>query len=174
MRTKRHMCAFTFCLLLGLSAFAQNPQPAPANTITGDWQGAVGKQHLNLKIETAEAGGLRATLILPDNGNLQLPFDSAVLQSDGRLQLQIQQLNATYTGTPSADGSAIAGTWKQGGSSVALTFRRPGATATFTLKPRTQGTIALQPCRTPDGNIEGLCGTHEVFENRQSRTGRKL
>src|SRR5947207_2194252 len=98
MRTRCYTCAFTFCLalLLALSALAQNPQPAAvtANTITGDWQGAVGKQHLNLKIETAEAGGLKATLILPDNGNLQLPFDSAVLQSDGTLQLQIKQLNA--------------------------------------------------------------------------------
>jgi pimeloyl-ACP methyl ester carboxylesterase len=32
----------------------------------------------------------------------------------------------------------------------------------------------LSPCALPDGGGEARCGTHEVFENRETRSGRKL
>jgi pimeloyl-ACP methyl ester carboxylesterase len=173
------------CLIVAtchcLPASAQPIQTPPAQSsaatnqaITGDWEAALGRQHLGLKIEPAEGGALKATLTLKDQNNLALPFDSAVLAGDGTLQLVLKQLGSTYSGQLSADKSTIAGTWKQGGAAIALTFRRPGTVQAFTLQPRKQGQVALQPCRTPDGNLEGLCGTYEVFENRAIRSGRKI
>ena len=155
-------------------AIAQTTPPqVAASDLIGDWQGAVGKQRMGLKIEAAEGGGLKATL-LPPGENGALPFDSAMLQTDGTLRLVLKQIDSSYTGRLSLDKNAIEGTWSQSGSAVAITFRRPGTVQGFTLQPRKQGQVSLQPCRAPDNSIEGLCGIYDVFENRQTRTGRKI
>jgi hypothetical protein len=66
-------------------------------------------------------------------------------------------------------------TWAQGAANLPLILHRPGAkTAAFTLKPRMIGTVPLEPCRTVDGNTEGLCGTVSVWENRELKLGRRL
>jgi pimeloyl-ACP methyl ester carboxylesterase len=188
MKTRLGTCALekkVAIAVLGLSALlvlmcnrspamAQSSPPQTAlRDLIGDWQGAIGKQQIGLKIEAAESGGLKATLLLPDE-NGALPFDSTVLQSDGTLRLKLKQIDSSYTGRLSPDKNSIVGTWNQSGSTVAISFRRPGTVQRFTLQPRKQGQVSLQPCRTPDGNIEGLCGTYDVFENRQTHTGRKI
>ena len=40
--------------------------------------------------------------------------------------------------------------------------------------PDTQKTIALERCRLPGIETAALCGTREVFENRETREGRKI
>src|SRR5262249_2012285 len=91
------------------------------------------------------------------------------------LRLELKSIGAVYEGKLSDDGSELVGTWRQGGASIPLTLRRPGAApAKSTLKSRTVGSLSLEPCRTSDGNTEGLCGKYEVYENRQSKSGRKI
>jgi pimeloyl-ACP methyl ester carboxylesterase len=143
--------------------------------ITGEWQGAISRQRLTLKIEQPTEAPLRGTIISVDQGNMSIPIDTISLGPGGALRLDLKSISASYEGKLGADGAEISGIWQQGGASVPLLFRRPGAAAaTFTLKPRTQGRIALTPCRTADGNIEALCGKYEVYENRQTQKGRKI
>ncbi len=186
MKTRRNMCV----LIMGLAtmlfgcagaatAQASNTnttvaQSAAASSISGEWQGMIARQHLALKIEQPADGPMKATLTLPDQGNASLTADTVSLEQGTTLHFGLKQLGASYEGKLSSDASEIAGTWQQGGATVPLSFRRPGATARFTLKPRTQGKVALEPCRTSDGNLEGLCGKYEVYENRQSQSGRRI
>src|SRR5215475_3721671 len=149
-------------------------QATNGQSITGEWQGIVSKLHLILKIEQAADGSFTAKLTSVDQGNVTIPVDTASFAPTGELRLELKSVGAVYEGKLSDDGSEIVGTWRQGGASVPLSFRRPGAAAKFTLKPRTLGSLTLEPCRTADGNTEGLCGKYEVNENRQLKSGRKI
>jgi pimeloyl-ACP methyl ester carboxylesterase len=150
-------------------------QSGNASGITGEWQGAITRLHLILKIEQPEGGPLKGALVSVDQGNVTIPIDTVSFDPGGALRLELKSIGAAYEGKLSSDGAEISGTWQQGGASLPLLFHRPGASAArSTLKPRTQGRIALEPCRTPDGNIEALCGKYEVYENRQSQHGRKI
>jgi pimeloyl-ACP methyl ester carboxylesterase len=190
MKTRRNSCVLMLCLAILLLAFAstvsgQSPsatttttgagtQAANQSPIIGEWQGAISRQHLILKFDQAVDGSLNGTLVLPDQNNASVPFDSVAWQ-DGSLRFELKRASAGYEGKLSADGTEINGTWKQSGNSVPLLLHRPGAAATkFTLSPKTQGKIALEPCRTADGNTEGLCGHYDVYENRQLKTGRRI
>jgi hypothetical protein len=190
MKTRRNTCVFVMFLLIAISistadvALAQVTPATPAQSvnakgvsktaIVGEWQGAISRQHLRLKIDPPTEAGVKGTLNV-DPGNINLPIDTISFTPDSKLHLEFKALGANYEGTLSADGTEIGGTWHQGGASVPLVLRRPGASAaTFTVVPRTVGRVPLQPCRTADGNIEGLCGQYEVFENRQSKQGRKI
>ena len=186
MKTRRNTCALILCLALMLlcgwpiiaTAQPSNSASAGAQTadhspIAGEWQGTIARQHLVLKIEHPADAPLKGVLVVVDQGNASIPIDS-VSWDQSVLRLELKQLGATYEGKLNNDQKEISGTWLQGGASLPLLFHRPGASATFTLKPRTQGNVALEPCRTSDGNVEGLCGKYEVYENRQSKTGRKI
>ena len=165
------------CVLIALlfAATLLAAQGASVRNVSGEWQGMVGRQHLVVKIERAADGSFTGTLTVPDQGNVTLPVDDVSFAPNGALKLDLKRLGAVYEAQLSDDGSALVGTWRQGGNSIALTFRRPGAaTAQFTLKARTLGSIPLEPCRTKDGNTEGLCGKYEVYENRTSKSGRKI
>jgi pimeloyl-ACP methyl ester carboxylesterase len=140
----------------------------------GEWQGMIAKLHLILKIEQAADGSFTAKLTSVDQGNVTVPVDTVSLGSTGGLLLEMKSIGAAYEAKLSDDGSELVGTWRQGANSVPLSFRRPGAAAKSTLKPRTFGSVTLEPCRTSDGNTEGLCGKYEVYENRRMRSGRKI
>ena len=150
-------------------------QTAEAHSITGEWQGMVSRLHLIVKIEQAANGSFTAKLTSVDQGNVTIPIDAVSFSPASVLRLELKSIGAVYEGKLSDDGSEIAGTWQQGGNSIPLKLRRPGASAAKpTLKAKTQGSIALDPCRTSDGNTEGLCGKFEVYENRASQSGRKI
>src|SRR5580658_4250289 len=148
---------------------------ADGHTITGEWQGIVAGLHLIVKIEQAPDGTFTGTLTSVDQGNATVPIDAVSFAPGAGLRLELTSIGAVYEGKLSGDGSELAGTWQQGGNSISLSLRRPGAAvAKSTLKSRTIGRIALEPCRTVDGNTEGLCGKYEVYENRPSQSGRKI
>jgi pimeloyl-ACP methyl ester carboxylesterase len=46
--------------------------------------------------------------------------------------------------------------------------------AAATLQPVTRGSVALVPCLAANGALQALCGTVDVYENRASRSGRKI
>jgi pimeloyl-ACP methyl ester carboxylesterase len=161
--TSRHWT----CVLL-LWALAQQ-----APSLAGDWQAAVGRQHLILKIEEMPGAPLKGTFSNVE-AKSQVALDKLTIVG-GRVAFAIDGVGATFDGTLSADGSEIAGTLHQGGANVPLVFRRPGAeAAAFTLKPMTKGRVHLEPCRAAGDAIEALCGTYEVYENRHTRTGRRI
>lgn len=155
---------------------AQSSAPdSQAKPITGEWHGALSRLRLVVNIDQTAGGALQATLTSLDQGNVKIAIEKISFGADRTLRLEMPGIAATYEGKLSVDGQEIAGTWAQSGNSLALAFHRPGAAAGQpTLKPRTQGKLALEPCRTFDGNSEALCGKYEVFENRLARTGRKI
>jgi pimeloyl-ACP methyl ester carboxylesterase len=170
----------------GAASMSSQPQstPAPQATggqaadspkITGEWQGMLSRLHLIIKIESAADGTLAGKLISVDQGNVTIPAETTSFALDKGLRLELKSIGAVYEAKLNDDASELIGTWQQGGNSLPLSMHRPGAaTAKPTLKPRTQGTVPLQPCRTEDGNTEGLCGKYEVFENRKTKSGRKI
>ena len=188
MRTRCKRYAFILLtLLLGasLSSAAVGPQSqansaapaqaADAHTISGEWRGIVAGQHLTIMIGEAADGSLTGKLISVDQGNITIPIDTVSFAPAAGLRLEMKSIGAIYEGKLSADGSEVAGTWQQSGNSLPLSLHRPGATANKpTLKPRTLGSVSLEPCRTADGNTEGLCGKYEVYENRKAQNGRKI
>lgn len=184
MRTRREMCVFILWLMLApLAAWLGNTtvhaahaaQAEERGSIAGEWQGMIARLHLIVKIDRAADGAFTGKLTSVDQGNVTLPIDMVSFDQSGLLRLELKNIGASYEGELSQNGAEIAGTWRQGGNSIPLVFHRPGAAvAAFTLKPRTLGRVPLEPCRTADGNTEGLCGKYEVYENRQKQSGRKI
>ena len=154
-------------------AIAQSAQTAPGNSIAGEWDGMVSTLHLVFAFQQTPAGGWTMKLTSLDQGNAVVPADSVVFDG-GKLDVEMTAIAARYVATLNPEGDGFVGTWTQLGASQPLILHRPGAQAAFTLKPRTIGTVPLEPCRTADGNIEGLCGTVSVWENRTSKQGRRL
>ncbi|MBZ5552786.1 MAG: alpha/beta hydrolase [Acidobacteriia bacterium] len=150
-------------------------QTANGHNISGEWQGVVAGLHLIVKIEQAADGTFTGKLTSLDQGNVTLPIDAVSFSPSSGLRLDLKSIGAVFEGKLNDDGSEFAGTWEQGGNSIALSLHRAGAGAPKpTLQPRTVGSIPLEPCRTKDGNTEGLCGKYEVYENRTSANGRKI
>jgi pimeloyl-ACP methyl ester carboxylesterase len=185
-----------FACLSPAVATAQTPpvQTAPAKTaavaplsVEGVWQGAlevagVGKFRLTLRLKR-QAGALTGAIDSPDQGANDLPL-SDVTFADRilRFTLQVPDAPGTYEGLLSADGMQLEGYWSQGGVRRPLAFTRPapaatGTTTTPTPAPTPQtfsrGRVQLQACAKP-GQKNALCGKYEVFENRATKTGRKI
>jgi pimeloyl-ACP methyl ester carboxylesterase len=149
-------------------------QTTAEKSIAGEWDGMIAGMHLVFTFEQTPQSGLQLKLTSVDQGNAVVPVDSVSFES-GKLDVGMKAIGGSYVATLSAAGDSITGTWAQGGVNLPLTLHRPGAQpAVFTLKPRTIGTVPLEPCRTVDGNIEGLCGTVSVWENRELKHGRQL
>jgi len=158
------------CVFL-LWAVAQQPPPP---SIGGEWQATVGRQHLTLRIDQAPGEPLKGTFANVD-AKSEVALDTLTIDAQRAVAFEIKAAGATFDGKLSADGSEIAGTMHQAGASVPLVFRRPGAApAAITLKPMTKGRVRLEPCHAAGGAIEALCGAYEVFENRQTRVGRRI
>lgn len=180
-------CAFFLCCgLMSHSAVAQQSGPVveaapgqqqiqPSSPIFGEWRGQLGRLHLVFTVEHGTGAALTGRLVSVDQGGATVTFDTVTLSPEGVVHFSMKAEDAAFDGKLSVDGKILPGTWTQSGNVIPLILRRPGAEmASFTLKPRTMGTVALMPCRTPDGNTEGLCGTYAVWENRATKTGRKI
>lgn len=187
MKTREGMCVFILCLMAvvlavcpGVLAAQAASQSAPAaqaanqNGVTGDWEGNLSRYHMMVKIEQGPGGDLTGKLTLGEQ-NTTLPFSKVSFSPDKVLRIELGNGSAVIEGKLNDSGTEIHGTWNEGGNAAPLVLHRPGAAvAASTLKPRTIGRVAFEPCRTADGNTEGLCGKYEVFENRKSRSGRKI
>src|SRR4051794_27933336 len=157
-------------MLLAMMPRMAAAQTVAAGTIAGEWDGMIGKLHLVFVFEQTPKGELALKLTSVDQGNAVVPVDS-VSFAEGKLDVQMKAIEGSYVATLSAAGDSLTGIWAQGAANLPLTLHRPNAQAAFTLKPRTIGTVPLEPCRTEDGNIEGLCGTVSVWENRALKRG---
>lgn len=175
MKTRWAMLGLKATLLAVLATIPAmaTAQSAPGNSIAGEWDGMIGPLHLVFVFAQTPEGGLILKLTSVDQGNTVVPVDSVTFDN-GKLDVEMKAAGASYVATLSAAGDSFTGTWSQGAASLPLILRRPGAQPSFTLKPRTIGTVPLEPCRTADGNVEGLCGTVSVWENRELKQGRHL
>jgi pimeloyl-ACP methyl ester carboxylesterase len=178
-KTRWGVLALNAALAVALAMATTSPMPAaaqtaPGNSITGEWDGVIGGSlHLVFVFGQTPDGGFVLKLTSVDQGNVVVPVDSVAFEG-GKLDVEMKAIGASYVATMSAAGDSITGTWTQGAASLPLTLHRPGAQPAFTLKARTIGTVPLEPCRTADGNVEGLCGTVSVWENRVLKHGRRL
>ncbi len=112
-------------------AWAQGPQ-----SVAGDWQGAIaGKLPLVLHLRVATDAGLMATVDSPSQGAMGLPGANAKLNGQ-TLTFDVPVVQGSYTGTLSADGKTLTGTWKQMGAAMPLVFHMTAtAAALAAVKP---------------------------------------
>ncbi len=118
--------------VLALLVIGKRPEPPKTPSSTGQvsqevWQGAleVGsvKLRLVLKISKAPDGTLTATMDSIDQGAMNLPVDSIIIE-DKTMRFTMKKIGGSYEGTLSEDGTAVTGLWTQSGQSLPLTFER--------------------------------------------------
>ena len=95
-----------------LPAAAQNA-PAAAE-LAGEWSGSIsGTLPLVLHVSADASGTLTATMDSPSQGVNGLPAANTKL-TGSTFSFEVPLVKGSYTGTVSADGKSISGTWTQG------------------------------------------------------------
>ena len=134
--------------------------------------GADLKLRLVLKISDGPNGKLQAVMdSLDQPGGNNLEVDSITLQGNV-LRFEMKKLSITYEGTLNPSSSEIVGTFTQGGTTAPLIFRKQGVAQSTA--PVKRGNVQLKPCNNPTLTSDALCVKYEVFENRATRTGRRI
>jgi len=94
--------------------------------IDGDWLGTleVGGAKLRLQFHiTSTPEGFHATVDSLDQGAMAMPA-SAVTRGGSKLQVELKQINGSFSGTIDKDLTTIDGSWNQNGASAALVLKR--------------------------------------------------
>ncbi len=120
-------------VLLGLFIVAKKPEsPKVSQAPQEIWQGALDvggiKLRLVLKISRNPDGTLKATLDSIDQGAMNLPIESIVIENK-TMHFTMKSIGGSYEGILSEDGSEVTGTWTQSGQSFPLVFKRMTETA---------------------------------------------
>lgn len=123
------------CTLLVCRSHAQAaPPPAPATTsavvVSGDYAGTMAGLHLILHVQRDTTGNLTGTLDSVDQGANGIPCIHLAL-SGTQFSFDVPAVHGSYTGTASADGKTLTGTWSQG-SPMPLVLTKSTATASAT------------------------------------------
>ena len=113
--------------LLSSTVHAQTPTPEAhaKGDLTGDWQGTLQAQRALrtvLKISKGEKG-LAVKMYSIDQGGQPISASSASFDGS-TFKYVVDMIGGSYTGTVSADGNSIVGTWTQGPNPLPLTFVR--------------------------------------------------
>ena len=167
MRT--HVALVTFILSLHFFAFGQ------ASSISGNWDSVLKigdvKLRLVLKVTDGPNGQLQAVMDSPDQGASDLEVNSITLQGN-MLRFEMKKLQISYEGALNPGGSEIVGTFTQAGNSFSLIFRKQGTA--LSSAPVKRGSVQLKPCNSPTLTSDALCVKYEVYENRATKTGRRI
>jgi len=103
--------------------------PARAQSVDGDWQGALqiygSNLRLNLHIVQDEKGVLSGTIESPELNTGEVQVSSFKLKKTS-FSFQMPSYNGVFEGRLSSDGLSIIGTLYQGDNSLPLTFNRRG------------------------------------------------
>lgn len=137
-------------------------------SLKGRWDGSLAGQ-MRVIFEFAEEpdGSFKGILRSPDQGQGVVEIDE--IKFDGtKLHLAVKSINATWDGT--FDGRKLQGKFFQG-QEIPLDLFRPGSTPPPTAR---KWGLPVTPCRVANNRVEGMCGSLEVFENRATKTGRKI
>lgn len=147
--------------------------------IQGTWHGTLnspgGKLRLVLKISNTADGALKATLDSPDQGAAGLDVDTITFK-DSYLRIKMKDIQATFDGGLSLDGSEISGQFRQG-LPMPLLFKREGSVVTSNQPVAPgwmRGRVRLEPCNIPVLTSDAGCGKYEVYEDRAAKAGRKI
>ena len=174
MRT--YITTLILCLLIsgvGISKLTQDSKQT--SSISGNWESVLKigdvKLRLVLKVSDGPNGQLHAGMDSPDQGASDLEVDTITLQNNV-LRFEMKKLLITYEGTLNPGTSEIVGTFTQAGTTAALIFRKQGAAQSSATVKR--GNVQLKPCNNPSLTSDALCVKYEVFENRATRTGRRI
>jgi|HubBroStandDraft_4_1064222.scaffolds.fasta_scaffold72627_2 hypothetical protein len=157
---------------LGLRSEVQaNPgQTLSVQSLAGDLEGTLGGQlPLVLHLRADENGALAATMDSPSQGANGL-VGSEVKLDGTTLSYSIAIVGGMYTGTVSADGKTISGTWTQNGNSTPLEWK-----FTKTAAQADAAAAAAKPSAI-DGNWAGALDAggqtlHIVFHFRTGAGG---
>ncbi len=100
----------------------------PGQGLAGDWQASlkpspVVELRLVLEITNTPAGQPAGVIVSVDQGGTRIPV-TALKEKDGVVRLETSRVGGTFDGKLSADGSEIAGEWRQGGGKAPLIFKR--------------------------------------------------
>ncbi|PWT94180.1 MAG: alpha/beta hydrolase [Blastocatellia bacterium] len=169
------LATLSTCALLGPLAGPLSAQTATQNkSVAGTWLGVLSiggaKLRLVLHVEDAGSGALKATVDSvdqPNGNNLQV---DTITYKDNALHFEMKALTIVYDGVLSKDETEFVGTFKQGTGSIPLTFRK----RTIQTAVVQRGRVTLKSCESPTLPDGALCGTYDVFEDRQARSGRKI
>lgn len=127
-------------LLLAVPGWSRPVRPADAPALDGLWQGPLqlpgGKLDVIFRLVKLSSGEYFATLDVPLQKVKNLTV--AVTTEGPAITLASVEANCHFTGTLSADGQQLAGTWHQPGFEVPLTLARTQSTepAAAAAKPR--------------------------------------
>ena len=94
-------------------AIGQAAVPSSAPAVSGDYTGQLGPLHLVLHVLKSPAGTLSGTLDSLDQGANGIPCEGFSLAGTA-FSFKSAAVGGSYTGTVSADGKVITGTWSQG------------------------------------------------------------
>ena len=132
----KFLCAITLISVAGATAcpaaVAQTTQSVATASdahakgdITGDWQGTLQAQKALRVIAriTKGAKGYDAKFISIDQGGATIPV-SAVVVDGSTVKLDVAMIGGGFSGTVSADGNSMVGTWSQGTTPLPLTLVR--------------------------------------------------
>jgi len=113
---------------LSRDIYAEFREPGVAGAgAEGTWRGLLEagphQFRLVLEVEQDSFGETVASLRSLDQGGEPLPVDTFSFE-DTAVAFALPAISAEFTGTLSADGSEIVGTWAQGGGQLPLTLRR--------------------------------------------------
>ncbi|HEY6802824.1 MAG TPA: alpha/beta hydrolase [Pyrinomonadaceae bacterium] len=174
MPTKSKILAALLISLLFLANHVAGAQTKDSS-ITGAWNSVLTLSSLTLRLRlrvTSLPEGLRAALDSLDQPNgANIGVDTITFQNNV-LHFEISRLRIAYEGTLSKDGSEIVGTFTQGGTPSPLIFHKDGITKSTAVVKR--GRVELKPCENPNLTSDVLCTKYEVFENRATKTGRRI
>ena len=116
-------------VLVGLLIVTRKPEPVKVSRQTPQeiWQGVLEvsgiKLRLVLKITKNPDGTLRATLDSVDQGAMNLPVDSIVIEGK-TMRFTMKSIGGSYEGTLNEDKTEVSGRWTQSGQSLPLVFKR--------------------------------------------------
>jgi hypothetical protein len=125
------MKSFFLLLLISLSA-----NSIKAQDVTGQWNGMVNIQGMNLRIVfhiTKTDSGFTSTMQSPDQGNITIPVSKTSFEN-GKLSIEIQRISFQYDGE--LKGDSIVGIFKQSGLQLPMNLTRKEIAKVVKLRPQ--------------------------------------
>lgn len=136
----RHVLGILTFMTTALAS-AQNPTPE------GIWLGALvaGPQtlHIQFHLKPGAAGAEACSLDSIDQHAFGIPCDLKVAGAE--VELKVPAVSGGWTGSLSADGKTLNGTWTQGGASLPLNLARQQTAVPASAAPKPQVDAALPP-----------------------------
>ncbi len=122
------MRLLSLCVTLAISPLGAPlvAQEAAPTDFEGNWLGTMnaGGAQLRMRIDlTVEDGALGARMFSVDQGNAEIPVESATAAGN-TLSLTMPMIGGSYEGTLSDDGQTIDGTFQQMGAELPLVLER--------------------------------------------------